>query len=100
MARGGYVQMQSDWRLKIIGFFHFLFQHSPAYRGAVRWIAPPRQNAHLLLTRATPIRELIEQEPHAGQLVVWWVTTCEYWLLYLLFFRLSRLLKCPIGTSF
>jgi hypothetical protein len=35
-----------------------------------------------LLTRATPTRELIEQKPHADELVVGWVTTSESPLLY------------------
>jgi hypothetical protein len=38
--------------------------------------------AHLLLTRAVATRLLTAHKPHASQLVVWWVTTCESWLLY------------------
>ena len=45
-------------------------------------VARRESGAHPLLTRAAPTRLLTAHKPHAGQLVVWWVTTCESWLLY------------------
>ncbi|KAJ5237922.1 L-lysine 2-3-aminomutase [Penicillium chrysogenum] len=58
-----------------------------------------------LLTRATPTRELIEQKPHAGELVVGWVTTSESSLLYVrvhpIFFFVRKLpLAALIFTPF
>ncbi|KAJ5152745.1 L-lysine 2-3-aminomutase [Penicillium canariense] len=36
---------------------------------------------HRVWRTGLPVRSAV-LKPHAGQLVVWWVTTCESWLLY------------------
>ncbi|KAJ5950036.1 hypothetical protein N7454_001620 [Penicillium verhagenii] len=36
---------------------------------------------HRVWKTGLPVRSAV-LKPHAGQLVVWWVTTCESWLLY------------------
>ncbi|KAJ5368962.1 uncharacterized protein N7496_008722 [Penicillium cataractarum] len=35
---------------------------------------------HRVWRTGLPVRSAV-LKPHAGQLVVWWVTTCESWLL-------------------
>ncbi|KAJ5176585.1 uncharacterized protein N7482_002462 [Penicillium canariense] len=36
---------------------------------------------HRVWRTGLPVRSAV-LKPHAGQLVVWWVTTCESWLLF------------------
>ena len=40
---------------------------------------------HRVWRTGLPVRSAV-LKPHAGQLVVWWVTTCESWLLYVFVF--------------
>ncbi|KAJ9483768.1 hypothetical protein VN97_g9622 [Penicillium thymicola] len=44
-----------------------------------------RSGSHPFLTRATPTQLLAAHKPHAGELVVGWVTTSESSLLYVIF---------------
>ena len=59
-----------------------LLTPSIAHSPRVSRLTQIKSSVTLLLTRATPTRELIEQKPHAGDLVVGWVTTSESSLLY------------------
>ena len=45
---------------------------------------------HRVWRTGLPVRSAV-LKPHAGQLVVWWVTTCESWLLYVFVFVDDRI---------
>ena len=65
-----------QWRQ---GSMHFIDED-------IIWLCySPDTYDHRVWRTGLPVRSAV-LKPHAGQLVVWWVTTCESWLLYVFVF--------------